>query len=507
LRYAYVRSTSRRCIDILLGFVKHTESRPFPIPRDVRRRRRDGDPLNTLRGNLSCAGPLVCYDHSAGECAGKQVSDMSDRSVKSMKPIRISLYGNFGAGNLGNECTLHAVIEQILRCWPDAQLLCFCTNPEDVRSRHNVAALPSGAVDQAEPERSGSRAPRSQFARIFRIAFHRIPLELVHWVKSLLAVSRTEILIVAGTGIVCDLCGPMGWPYAIFKLSTLAAVCRVKLVFLSVGVGPIRHPLSRWFLKRSLALAHHRSYRDEASKQYLEKIGFNTDRDFVYPDVVFGLAQSNLVSGVRAGQSRVIGLGLKDYGSAERPGTKAFREYLDTMAAFVSWLQGHGYGVRLLIGDIQYDSWVIEEFVDVLKSRNIPTGAQLLIAEPALTVKELLNQVGETEAVISARYHNLVMALIQNKPVIALSDHAKLDSLVTDFGLAQYLLPLGNLSPDALIDRFKQLEINAEQLRPYLKEKLDKYRQALDGQYEILLPACQSSFPSFQSGATKTASV
>src|SRR5262249_16798098 len=157
---------------------------------------------------------------------------------------------------------------------------------------------------------------------------------------------------VAGTGIIADyLCGPLGWPYDIFKLSTLAALCRVKLVFLSVGVGPIRHPLSRWFLKRSLALAHHRSYRDEASKEFLEKIGLNTDRDFVCPDVAFGLSPGNLVLGGRTGQRRVVGLGLKDYGSAEQLEPKAFRAYLDTMAAFVSWLQRHGYGVRLLIGD------------------------------------------------------------------------------------------------------------------------------------------------------------
>ena len=150
------------------------------------------------------------------------------------------------------------------------------------------------------------------------------------------------------------------------------------------------------------------------------------------------------------------------------------------MATFVSWLQGHGYGVRLLIGDIQYDTWVIQKFVDILRSRNIPADPPLLIAEPALTVKELLRQVGETEAVISARYHNLVMALIQNKPVMPLSDHAKLDSLATDFGLGKYLLPLGTLSPDALIGRFKQLENDMERLRPHIKAELDKYRQALD---------------------------
>jgi len=411
---------------------------------------------------------------------------MSERSAKSMKRARISFYGNFGAGNLGNECTLQAVIEQILRRWPNAQLLCFCTNPQDVRTRHNIAAFPSEAFDKGTAERSGSRGPRGRLARIFRIAFQRIPLELVHWVKSLSAVSRTDMLIVAGTGIVTDLWGPLGWPYDIFKLSTLAALCRVKLVFLSVGVGPIRHPLSSWFLKRSLALAHHRSYRDEASKQYLEKIGFNADRDFVYPDVAFGLLQGNLVSGVRAGQRRVVGLGLKDY-ATERPEPKAFREYLDTMATFVSWLQDLGYGVRLLIGDIQYDTPVIEEFIDILRRRNIPTCAPLLMAEPALTVKELLRQVGETEAVISPRYHNLIMALIQNKPVVALSDHAKLESLVTDFGLAQYHLPLRNLSPDSLISRFEQLEKNAERLRPYIGTKLGDYRQALGAQWETLL--------------------
>jgi len=80
-----------------------------------------------------------------------------------------------------------------------------------------------------------------------------------------------------------------------------------------------------------------------------------------------------------------------------------------------------------------------------------------------------------------------VMALIQNKPVIALSDHAKLDSLVTDLGLAQYLVPLENLSPEVLIGRFKQLENDVERLRPYIKAELDKYRQAVDALYATLL--------------------
>jgi len=53
--------------------------------------------------------------------------------------------------------------------------------------------------------------------------------------------------------------------------------------------------------------------------------------------------------------------------------------------------------------------------------------------------------------------------------------------------LAQYLLPLRNLSSDVLIDRFKQLENDVERLRPHLKAGLEKYRQALDALYATLL--------------------
>ena len=232
---------------------------------------------------------------------------MSNRYMNSVKPQRIALFGKFGAGNLGNECTLQVIIEQILRRWPDAQFVCFCANPQDVRTRHGIAAFPSQA--QAAAAKSG---PRGRLERTLRMAFLRMPLELVHWVKTLYVMGRTDMLIVAGTGIVNDyLTGPFGWPYDIFKLATLAALCRVKFVLLSVGVGPIRHPLSRWFLKRTFALAYYRSYRDEASKQYMENIGFNTVRDFVYPDVVFGLVQSNQDSVVRPGQRRIVGLGLQ----------------------------------------------------------------------------------------------------------------------------------------------------------------------------------------------------
>src|SRR5215472_493397 len=116
---------------------------------------------------------------------------MRDRSAKSWKPKTIGFYGNFGAGNLGNECTLQAVIEQTLRRWPGAQLVCFCTNPQDVRTRHNIAAISSEAIDRNPAKGAGGFGSASGgLARLFRIAFRRIPREFAHWITSWRAIRR-----------------------------------------------------------------------------------------------------------------------------------------------------------------------------------------------------------------------------------------------------------------------------------------------------------------------------
>ena len=262
-----------------------------------------------------------------------------------MKPVRISLYGNFGAGNLGNECTLQAVIEQTLRCWPDAQTAVFLHEPTRCADtpRHRGFSFGSsrqyhrGEVRLAQAAAVAWRGSSELLSSGY----------LSNWftgVKSLRAVSRTDVLIVAGTGIVADyMTGPLGWPYDIFKLSTLAALCRVKLVFLSVGVGPIRHPLSRWFLKRSLALAHMPQLPGRGIEAISCRISASTPIVISYARMWSLASRGQPGLGVRAGQRRVVGLGLKDYGTSERLEPTAFQKYLDTMAAFVSWLQEHGY--------------------------------------------------------------------------------------------------------------------------------------------------------------------
>jgi hypothetical protein len=58
--------------------------------------------------------------------------------------------------------------------------------------------------------------------------------------------------------------------------------------------------------------------------------------------------------------------------------------------------------------------------------------------------------------------------------------------------LAEYVLPLQNLRPDALIDRFQQLENDLDRLKPRLKAEVEKYRRELDVLYATLLDEAET---------------
>jgi len=427
---------------------------------------------------------------------------MSER----MRPTRIVFYGNFGAGNLGNEVTLQTAIEQTLRRLPTARIVCVCTGPEDVRARHGIEAAPSlshdyhwswsdlsaglagsaGGALPAEPTRA-HRGVGAQLARLVRVLFRRVPRELAHWYQMLRLIAASDVLLVPGTGIVTDAnCGSLGWPYDMFKLTLLARLCGVRVVFLSIGAGPFRYRLGCWFIRRSLGLAHYRSYRDDDSKRRLESIGFsNAAHDPICPDLVFGLSRQQLAGRDAVTDSpRIVALGLKDYATpVDAADAQGYRDYLDAMAEFVVSLQMRGHVVRLIIGDAQYDTRVREDLIALLEARGAPSTAPLLLSDPVPTVEELLRQLRETDAVVSPRFHNLVLALMLNKPVIALSDLPKVTALLVDLGLGRFCLALGGLRTAALTECFAQLQNEAASLPAFIRDAVEVYRRSVEHQY------------------------
>ncbi|MGQ4441122.1 hypothetical protein ACN6LI_006490, partial [Streptomyces violaceoruber] len=54
------------------------------------------------------------------------------------KPLRIGVFGLFGAGNSGNDGSLEAVLDHLRAAHPDAVVDAMCGGPETVATRYGV---------------------------------------------------------------------------------------------------------------------------------------------------------------------------------------------------------------------------------------------------------------------------------------------------------------------------------------------------------------------------------
>ena len=387
---------------------------------------------------------------------------MKERESKRKK---IAFFGHFDSTNFGNESTLQAILYH-LRCFqPDAEVTCISTGPEATVATHHIEAIPIAETFVK------SWVPRNPLIRVLRKICIGLPSELYRWVKGLMRLRRTDMLIIPGTGLLTDAYGLLSWgPYNLFKWSLIAKVCRCKLLFVSVGAGPIYGTLGRCFVKSALSLADFRSYRDNSTMQYLKGIGFRADNDRVYPDLVFSLPEAVIPhQDTKKSRRSVVGLGLMEYAgkySVSRPSNEIYLAYLENLVSVVRWLLAHEYDVRLLIGDLG-DMHATQEFRGLLRERLSVCDEGRIIDEPIFSVEDLLSQIAATDIVVATRFHNVLLALLCNKPVISISFHHKCESLMSAMGLSAYCLDINDLKADRLIEKFCDLETNARQAEAF----------------------------------------
>ena len=396
---------------------------------------------------------------------------------------KICFFGHFGTLNTGNESTLVAILSRLRALYPDREFCCICSNPEAVVARYGIEAIPISSRSVRIWDR------RARLRTRLRMAFSGLSGEVRQYVRAFRTLEEADMLIVPGTGLLNDAYGLSGWgPYGLFKWSLMAKLRGCRVLFVSVGAGPIDGVRGRFLAKSALSTADYRSYRDAASKTYLTGIGLRTKRDRIYPDLVFGLPRDSLPSdGAREGPRPVVGLGLMAYAgkySVPDPSDRIYVDYLESLAVFVRWLLEHGYDVRLLLGD--GDTEVIREFRALLRARLGPFDEDRVTDRPIPSLEELLSQVGGTDVVVATRFHNVLLSLLSNKPVVAISFHHKCESLMSQMGLSEYCHDINHMDADTLIRQFEKLVRNADDVKNTIRHGVEESRRALDEQYDLL---------------------
>jgi len=376
---------------------------------------------------------------------------------------RIGLFGLLGSGNLGNDASLHAMLDHLRAAHPLATIDALCGGPESVRATFGLDATPLYRT----AEFATASGPRAAVAKV--VAKVGEIVRTSAWVR------RHDVVIVPGMGVLEATLPlrPWGFPYSLFVLCLAGRVFRTPVALVSVGADPIAQPGVRWFVVRAARLAAYRSYRDTGSRDAMAAMGVDVIADRVYPDLAFALPARDPAAG-----TGVVGVGVMAYrgGSGDRAlAEEIHRDYLAKLTELVGRLAGDGRRVRLLTGD-RIDLAVAELVVAALPDAPVS-------AAGASTVDELLAELAAVDVVVASRYHNVLCALGLGRPTVSLGYAAKNDALMDTMGLREFSHPIRAFDVERVVGQVAELERRGPELGAALLVRAKEQRRLLDEQF------------------------
>lgn len=427
---------------------------------------------------------------------------------------KVVLLNHVGGGNLGDDATIDAILQNIRARWPEAEIHAITMNPEDTMRRHALPAYPirtktwsiteSTRIDKVGAGKSLKTAfVRKGFLYRFCKPIYRllveIPRSIVKEVSFLLRAQKHlqsyDLLVIAGGGQLTERDGAWAFPYTLFKWTMLARFTKVRSIFLNLGVGPLSSTAGKLLSVQALKQADYVSFRDEKSQKLARSSGF-TGKSYVFPDNVYGL-DNNLATSAESQRAKelIVGFAPVPYGDPQlHPNEKdrvVYDTFLSKCTSIHEWLSANRYSVWLFGTDVGVDPPVNKQLLSAVRDQN--KGGSLKDYNPQ-TVQEVLELMSRMDYIITCRFHGVIFAHLLNKPVVAIAHHPKVITLMNELGLGDYCVDIRDFDPVQVTDMFSSLVHNSHEVKASMSESLCRYRSELERQYDELFPPRSQEF-------------
>jgi polysaccharide pyruvyl transferase WcaK-like protein len=431
--------------------------------------------------------------------------------------MRIALLNHIGGGNLGDDATVDAVIQNIRTRWPQAEICAITMNPADTEKRHGVAAYPVRAqtwdVASGPPKHESSLKTALKMSVIRWKPLVRLlkgvksiaiqpPLiilrELRFLTGSVRIIRRIDLLVVCGGGQFTERDGPWAFPYTLLKWVAMAKAIKVKCIILNVGAGPLKRPLSKVLSRWTLGAAEYVSFRDEQSLALARQIGFKGEARTVSDNVYsFQCPRLQAVSFKTIGRP-VVGFAPVPYREPRMHPAEcdrcAYDKYLAKSAEVAYRLIKSSNSVVLFGTDIGVDPLANRDLLEVLHKYSDIAMPQYDMAE---TIPHLLATMSAMDYVVTCRFHGVVFAHLLNKPVLAIAHHRKVTDLMESLGLSKYCFDIETFDSVQVVDAFESLTRNVDEIKRNMALSLAVQRTRLAAQFDELFPASTTNSESW----------
>lgn len=333
--------------------------------------------------------------------------------------MTIGIVGNYGNNNQGDEAILEGILVQLEEVFQIERkdIIVFSNNPDQTRSRYGVQTV------------NLFQRRKSDLMKLIATLNHNKPI-----------IQKLDVLLIGGGGILMDLYrnnpivyGMYGW---------MAKRTKTPSVIFGAGVGPINSPIGKKIIKFIGNTSELVTVRDPKSKEMLQSIGVHQPIHVISDPAFFVPSPKKHV-----GKNKVLQIGVtavpyynKKYWPTENK--QKYRNYVDGMAHNLDKLleENPTASVNFFSTKHPSDTDVTKEIKEKMNLKDRCT-----LCDEMLDHREILKFVNGQDIVIGTRLHSLILALVTDTPVMAVSYHHKVKDFMDTIGCDEYNIPIERL--------------------------------------------------------------
>jgi len=404
-------------------------------------------------------------------------------------PLRIGIFGFYSSRNFGDTSIQMAVIDNLRRCFPDAELVGICPDPIDTERTHGIPAFP--LFGQGWDRHTGcyhapvEKAEQNGRLSITKRIFSKLTdvRQRLTWLYNVALYCRSiDLLLISGGGQLSDFWGgPWRFPFFLMIWSLFSRLNGAKVAVFGIGWDGLSTRLGKRFAFTALRLAHYRVFRDTGTTKRLVAEGLHLENR-VCPDPAFGLSTPTVA--VPNNRSKVIMVCPISAHAWLVQANASYNNYIEVLADTCGqWLR-EGYTVQLCTSQPAMDGPVAQYLVTQLCA--ISFHSDRIEVLDAKSVSEYLIFARAADIVVASRLHALILSAVAETPLVAISPGRKVSQLMTDLGLDDYCMELSALRAEPLHNAVSNVLINKTKLRGDLMKSLMIYRSELKIHYDII---------------------
>ena len=293
------------------------------------------------------------------------------------------------------------------------------------------------------------------------------PVGVRTFIGCLSAIRKTEVFVVGGGGLFQDYGRFREIPVVHFLVILLFRIAGCRIMWYSVGVGPLETWLGRLFTRLAANISHVVTVRDTGSRDLLVRIGVNKSDVHVTADPVVALSvpASDVTLASRRPQ---LGISVFPFYSVVEGNDVKSDELFTIYTHFVDHVLAAGYSVRLLPFHNAQDLPFCQRIATEVRGFSRSDYVDIEVVGCGLSCEEIMARYRELDYVIGMRFHSIVFGILASFPCGAVVYHPKVRSIMLDAHLDAYSVELGDLSVAGL----EHILVCLNNDKPLVKERM-----------------------------------